>query len=176
MVQCLPHLHNNQMSLWYSSKSMSPLMQGYIQSLFIVARHIAVSSSDQAASQHRQSVMTIVSCNWGLAALAWTASQRKKNKKSTIEKYMNPGKPNFASTTQKCQESFEASHLAMKSWRCPLVAATLRPIPLCAPRRNCLQLLDFFSHPFFQVLYYRLQKHKQEQPYMGFDLCHELRG
>jgi len=53
-------------------------MQCYIQTLFIIARHIAVSSSDQASLEHRQSVMIVVSCNWGLAALAQTAFQRKK--------------------------------------------------------------------------------------------------
>lgn len=53
-------------------------MQCYIQSLFIIARHIAVSLSHQASSEHRQSVMTIVLCNWGLAALAETAFWRKK--------------------------------------------------------------------------------------------------
>lgn len=53
-------------------------MQCYIQCLFIIARHIAVSSSGQASSEHRQSVMTVVSCNWGLASLAQTAFQRKK--------------------------------------------------------------------------------------------------
>lgn len=66
-------------------------MQCYIQSLFIIARHIAASSSDQASSEHRQPVMTVVSCNWSLAALARAAFQSKKKKrkkKSTIEKHM----------------------------------------------------------------------------------------
>lgn len=44
-------------------------MQGYIQSLFIIVEHIADSSSNHASAEHRQSVMTIVSCNQGLATL-----------------------------------------------------------------------------------------------------------
>lgn len=74
-------------------------MQCYIQSLFIIARHIAVSSSDQASLEHRQSVMTVVSCNWGLAALAQAAFRAEKktpqkttkpqNKPHTIEKHVN---------------------------------------------------------------------------------------
>lgn len=175
MVQCLTHLHNNQMSLWYSSRSMSSLMQCYIQSLFIIARHIAVSSSDRASSEHRQAVMTVVSCNWGLATLVWTAFQRKtKNCHWETHELIARKAYVFANTTQNRRQSFEVSHLAMKSWHCSLVAATLRPIPFCVPRCDCLQLSDLSSHPFSQVLHYRLQKHKQEQPYMGFNLCHEL--
>lgn len=62
---------------------MSSLVQGYIQSSFLIVEHIADSSSDHASAEHRQSVMTIVSCNQGLVTLALTDLQRGKKKKKT---------------------------------------------------------------------------------------------